>query len=349
MCHTSRSLPVAIPLARRRQSEGVVELEYTLALAKATTLQGGVHRSTHGVRSFPYPLGGNWVRDPLFQPGSHRMCLHFSTPGDALRGKLSSYGSHRLITLASKSLYGKGTDRVGRCWHDGATLPVCCLACDAGDDASVLNTTEFWDEVRKRRGGDLGDGLYRDRAALPEDVVPDGLAPLDLEWLHKMRRLVHGSGEQRQVVARWTIDGWGVEVEVLLHQVARGWWLENSYPIVLRAGQQETEAILCEDVAHGLYFYVSDRAFGRLLTGTDRPVSLATPVAAQVVEYLEHIPGRWAMPSRPEFPPVHRRRFGDDEAVQQGPAIRSSEDQLAPVCTAFTRRRPNRVPAQRGA
>ena len=345
MCHRSRSLPVAIALARRRHSEGAVELEYTLALAKATTLHNGVHRSTHGVSSFPYPLDQGWVRDPRFERGSHRACLHFSTPGDALRGKLSSYGSHRLITLPTKNLYWDGSNHRGRCWHDGATLPVCCLACDAGDDASVLNTTEFWDEVRERRGGDLGEGLYRDRAALPEDVLPSGLAPLDLEWLRKMRRLVHGSDEQGEVVARWAIDGWDVEVTVLLYRVAQGWWPENTYPIELWAGELGAPAILCEDEEHGVYFRVTDGAFGRLLTGEDRPVSLATPVAARVVEYLEHVPGRWAMPSRPDFPPIYRRRFGEEAAAPHAPAIRGSEDQLVPVCTAFARRRPSPVPA----
>ncbi len=45
MCHTSRLLPVAIPLAAVSCGDGFVELEYTLALAKVTTLERGVHRS----------------------------------------------------------------------------------------------------------------------------------------------------------------------------------------------------------------------------------------------------------------------------------------------------------------
>ncbi len=176
MCHTSRSLPVAIPLARRRQSEGVVELEYTLALAKATTLHDGVHRSTRGARPFPYPLGRGWVWDYHAVPRSRTECLHYSTPGDALRGRLSSYGSHRLITFALRRLNTNETLHGERCWHDRATLPVCCLACDAGDDPSALAAPEFWAELRGRYGGDLGGGLYRARAVLPEALAPRRLA-----------------------------------------------------------------------------------------------------------------------------------------------------------------------------
>jgi hypothetical protein len=159
-----------------------------------------------------------------------------------------------------------------------------------------------------------------------------------------MRRLVDGSGEQGEVVAQWAIERWDVEIEVVLYRVARGWWLENTYPIELWAGELGARAILCEDEEHGVYFRVTNREFGRLLTGEDRPVSLATPVAAQVVEYLDRVPGRWAMPPRPRFPPIYRRRFGED-AKPQAPAIRGSEDHLAPACTAFARRQPSPVPA----
>ncbi len=345
MCHTSRSEPMAIPLAAMSVGDGFVELKYTLALAKVTTLRDGMHRSTSGTGSFPYPLDRGWVHDADFEPRSHIKCLHFGTPKDAIRGHLNDYGSHRLITLPSKYLHGKGTAHQGRCWHDGATLPVCCLACDAGDDLSVLNTTEFWDEVRARRGGDLGVGLYRDRAVLPEAMVPGGFAPLDLEWLREKQRRPDSAGDPEKALARWSIGGWDVKVTVLLRRVAKGWWLENTYPIELHAGQQSAQAILCEDEEHGLYFHVADHAFGRLLTGEDRPVSVATPVAAQVVEYLEHVPGRWALPSRPQFPLIHRRRFGDDAAARHAPAIRRPEEELAPACTVYTRRRANRVSA----
>ncbi len=155
MCYTSRSLPAAIPLAATSRGDGFVELDYTLALAKATTLHDGEHRSTNGAHSFAYPLSQGWVRDPAFEAGSHTNCLHFATPNDAIHGRLSSYGSHRLITLPSKSLYSSGTTRSGQCWHDGATLPVCCLACDADDDPSVLDAPEFWAEMRGRYGGEL--------------------------------------------------------------------------------------------------------------------------------------------------------------------------------------------------
>ncbi len=176
MCHMSRSLPVAIPLAATSCGDGFVELEYTLALAKVTILERGGHRSTHGRRRFSYPVNWGWVEDPDFEPNSHRACIHLAAPGDAIRGELDDYGSHRLITLPTMALYGDGTGRGGRCWHDGATLPVCCLACDAGDDPSALAAPEFWAELRGRYGGDLGGGLYRARAVLPEALAPRRLA-----------------------------------------------------------------------------------------------------------------------------------------------------------------------------
>ena len=148
MCHMSWSPPVTVPLAATPRGGGFVELEYTLALAKVTTLRDGVHRSTNSLSPFPYPLDQGWVPDPDFEPGSHSKCLHFATPEEAIRGDLDDYGSHRLITLPTWAVYGRNWGS-GRCWHDHATLPVCCLACDLGDDPSALNTPEFWTDVRR--------------------------------------------------------------------------------------------------------------------------------------------------------------------------------------------------------
>ncbi|MDP9351169.1 MAG: hypothetical protein M3P51_06490, partial [Chloroflexota bacterium] len=338
----------AIPLAWRQQSEGVVELDYTLALAKATTLRDGVHYSTSGSHSFAYRLSQGWVRDPAFEAGSHTNCLHFATPNDAIHGRLSSYGSHRLITLPSKSLYSDGTTRDEHCWHDGATLPVCCLACDAGDDPSVLDAPEFWADLGGRFGADLREELFSPRAVVPETVAAREFAPIDLEWLRQTQRLTDIPTIQGEVVGQWTIRGFVPELVALLRMVPQGWWLKNRYSLELWTGTCGAEALLCEDTEHGPYFYVADHAFGRLLTGKDQPVAVATPRAAQVARYLEHFPGRSALPYSAEFPRVHRRAFSESVPVLR-PSRGDDLEALLPIRSyPSARSRAHRVLAQRG-
>ncbi len=317
MCYRSRSLPLAVPLSVvPLEGRSVSGLVYTLALAKATTLRNGEHYSTAGMRAFSYPLGRGWVRDPRFEPGSHTKCLHFSTPADAVDGMLDSYGSHRLIALPSRGLHWGGDGWKDRCWHDGAALPVCCLACDAGDDPSALNAPEFWEELRGRYEGDLRDNLFLGRAALPEVQTPRTPAPLPLEWIRQTQiegsmggQVPNSSGCLGQIVARWAIEGFDDELTAVVRKVRGGSLQGNEYSIQVHIGAHEAKAILCEDEEHGVYFYVSDLAFCLRLTEDHQPVALVTPVAAEVVEYLENVPGRWALPPRPLFPPVHHPRF----------------------------------------
>jgi hypothetical protein len=168
MCVKIASRPLVVPRAVWQRPDGRYEMEYTLALAKALTKdRGGDHVSSAGTGQFRYPLG-DWVADPGFRPGSHDHCLHFGTPAAALAGELSSYGSHVLICLPSVHLWGAG-DRSGRCWHDAATLPIGCLACD-GLDLETLGLDEFWADLwRERR--------IAQAVAAGDIVLPNGLAP----------------------------------------------------------------------------------------------------------------------------------------------------------------------------
>ncbi len=88
-------------------------------LAKATTPQGGVHRSTHGAHRFSYPLDRGWAEDPDFEPNSHRACLHFAAPGDALRGELPRAAVR--LELMAEELIMRGPATCPQC--GGKTRP----------------------------------------------------------------------------------------------------------------------------------------------------------------------------------------------------------------------------------
>lgn len=147
MCMPFKSQPDVVPLALYMRPDGLIVLEHTLAVAKvASKRSGGDHYSS---RSFRFPLH-RWVSDPNFLPGSHEQCLHFAPLQAATNGELDDYGSHILICLPSSRLWGEARGS-GKCWHDERTLPVACLACDAGDSPETLALPEFWQYIELAR------------------------------------------------------------------------------------------------------------------------------------------------------------------------------------------------------
>ena len=140
MCYKSLPHTIYLPLWLKRRSDDSVDLAFTLMLGKAVEKRNGVHRT-----SLEYPIG-RWVQDPNWIPGSHDRCLHFASAYEVRDGRLNSYGSHRVLFLPSRHLYGQG-DRSGFCWHDGATLPVLCLDCEGLEAPDLLREPEFWREA----------------------------------------------------------------------------------------------------------------------------------------------------------------------------------------------------------
>lgn len=143
MCHASKPTTRQIPLLVQPYQDGSVHVYITLLVGKGTTKRSGTHRT-----QVPFPIG-KWVHDPNFVPGSHVRCFHLASAYDVEQGLFSSYGSHRLMFLPSRRLYGNFTS-TDACWHDGALWPLFCLDCEGLEKVTddILGDPAFWRQIR---------------------------------------------------------------------------------------------------------------------------------------------------------------------------------------------------------
>ncbi len=186
MCYKSLPTTMYLPLWLKRRLDGSVDLAFTLMLGKAVEKRNGVHRT-----SLAFPIG-RWVQDPNWIPGSHDRCLHFASAYEVRDGRLNSYGSHRVLFLPSRHLYGQG-DRSGFCWHDGATLPVLCLDCEGIEAPDLLREPEFWRGVLALPAGRIFE-LQPPIPILLEHGIPSSQRlwavrkRLPASWIHEWAR-----------------------------------------------------------------------------------------------------------------------------------------------------------------